>query len=57
MITTRTNVAVIGTGTMGSAIMWRLSERGIPALGLEQFTPGHDRGSGHGESRIFRTAS
>ncbi|PQP19204.1 N-methyl-L-tryptophan oxidase [Rhodococcus opacus] len=56
MTTTRTGVAVIGTGTMGSAIMWRLSERGVPAVGLEQFTPGHDRGSGHGESRIFRTA-
>lgn len=25
-------------------------------IGIEQFTPGHDRGSGHGESRIIRTA-
>src|SRR6266536_1701794 len=26
------------------------------ATGVDQFTPGHDRGSSHGESRIIRTA-
>jgi sarcosine oxidase len=33
-----------------------LAARGVPAIGFEQFTPGHDRGSSHGESRIIRTA-
>ncbi len=51
------DVIVIGCGTMGSFTLWRLASRGVKALGIEQFEPGHDRGSGHGESRIIRTAS
>lgn len=51
------DVIVIGCGTMGSFTLWRLASRGVRALGIEQFEPGHDRGSGHGESRIIRTAS
>lgn len=49
-------VAVIGLGAMGAFTLWQLAERGVPAIGIEQFTTGHDRGSSHGESRIFRTA-
>lgn len=41
---------------MGSATLWRLAERGVRAVGFERFEPGHDRGSSHGETRIFRTA-
>jgi sarcosine oxidase len=41
---------------MGSMALWRLAHRGISALGFEQFELGHDRGSGHGESRMIRTA-
>lgn len=51
-----TDVIVVGSGTMGSMALWRLARRGAAAVGLEQFTPGHDRGSGHGESRMTRTA-
>src|SRR5881227_415638 len=51
-----TDVAVVGVGAMGSATLWRLAERGVPAIGFERFDPGHDRGSSHGETRIFRTA-
>ncbi len=51
-----TDVVVIGVGAMGSASVWRLAERGADVVGFEQFDPGHDRGSSHGESRIFRTA-
>ena len=51
-----TDVIVVGTGTMGSMALWRLARRGVRAVGLEQFAPGHDRGSGHGESRMTRTA-
>ena len=50
------DVAVIGAGTMGSFALWRLAKRGVRAIGFERFEPGHDRGSGHGESRIIRTA-
>jgi sarcosine oxidase len=49
-------VVVVGVGSMGSMALWRLARRGVRALGIEQFEPGHDRGSGHGESRIIRTA-
>lgn len=52
----KTDVVVVGVGAMGSATLWRLSERGVPAVGIERFEPGHDRGSSHGETRIFRTA-
>src|SRR6266542_1157581 len=50
------DVVVVGLGAMGSHALWRLAERGVRAIGVEQFTPGHDRGSSHGESRIIRTA-
>jgi sarcosine oxidase len=49
-------VAVIGTGTMGSMALWQLARAGIDAIGFEQFTIGHDRSAAGGESRIFRTA-
>ena len=50
------DVAVIGAGTMGSFALWRLARRGVRVIGFERFDPGHDRGSGHGESRIIRSA-
>ncbi len=50
------DVIVIGLGGMGSAAAFHLARRGIKVLGLEQFTPAHDRGSSHGESRIIRQA-
>jgi sarcosine oxidase len=47
-------VAVIGLGAMGSAALFHLARRGVKAIGIEQFTPGHERGSSHGESRAIR---
>lgn len=47
---------VIGLGGMGSAAAAHLASRGQRVLGLEQFTPLHDRGSSHGETRIIRKA-
>jgi sarcosine oxidase len=41
---------------MGSATAYQLSKRGAKVLGLEAFTPAHDKGSSHGESRIIRQA-
>jgi sarcosine oxidase len=41
---------------MGAMSAWRLAARGARVIGFEQFRPGHDRGSSHGETRIFRTA-
>jgi len=48
------DVIVIGGGAMGSAAIWQLAERGVNALLLERFEPGHTRGASHGASRIFR---
>ncbi|GHD25782.1 N-methyl-L-tryptophan oxidase [Nocardiopsis kunsanensis] len=54
--TLRTDTVVVGLGAMGSQALWHLARRGVPTVGVEQFVPGHDRGSSHGESRIIRTA-
>ena len=51
-----TDTVVVGLGAMGSQALWRLARDGVDAIGVEQFSPGHDRGSSHGESRIIRTA-
>src|SRR5260370_5698683 len=39
---------------MGSAAAYPLAARGQRVLGLEKFTPAHDKGSSHGGSRIIR---
>lgn len=49
-------VAVIGTGLMGSATAWELARRGHEVISLEQFQLGHKNGSSHGSARIFRRA-
>ncbi len=48
-------VLVIGVGSMGAQALWQLARRGVDVLGIERFRPGHDQGSGHGESRIIRS--
>jgi sarcosine oxidase len=51
-----TKVIVLGLGGMGSAAAAHLAARGAEVVAVEQFEPGHDRGSSHGESRIIRQA-
>src|SRR5919205_2554866 len=53
---TNVRVAVIGAGVMGLATGWALRRRGLEPVVYEQFHVGHDRGSSHGRSRIFRLA-
>jgi sarcosine oxidase len=48
------DVIIIGLGAMGSATLYHLAKRGVRVLGLEQFSPLHNRGSSHGDSRIIR---
>jgi len=45
---------VVGLGVMGAASLYRLAKRGLHAIGIEQYAPGHDHGSSHGETRIIR---
>jgi sarcosine oxidase len=41
---------------MGSAAAYHLAKRGLSVAAIEQYEPGHDRGSSHGLSRIIRLA-
>ncbi|MCR2823107.1 N-methyl-L-tryptophan oxidase [Lederbergia panacisoli] len=50
------DVAVVGLGSMGSFAFWQLARMGVNVVGFDRFRPGHDKGAGHGETRIFRTA-
>ena len=56
MTRTGADVAIVGLGAMGAMAAWRLAARGARVVGFERFRPGHDRGSSHGDTRIFRTA-
>jgi sarcosine oxidase len=51
---TACDVVVIGLGAMGSAAVASLARRGCRVVGIEQYAPGHDRGSSHGATRIIR---
>ncbi|MBM6593316.1 N-methyl-L-tryptophan oxidase [Microvirga pudoricolor] len=48
------DVAVIGLGAMGAAALYQLARRGVKAVGIDRFSPPHDQGSTHGETRITR---
>lgn len=50
------DVVVIGLGAMGSAAAYESTRRGRRVLGIEQFTPAHELGSSHGQTRIVRKA-
>jgi sarcosine oxidase len=52
----RAEIAIVGLGAMGALSAWQLAARGARVIGFERFRPGHDRGSSHGDTRIFRTA-
>jgi sarcosine oxidase len=47
---------VVGTGGVGSAALYHLAKSGQRVLGIDRFSPPHDRGSSHGQSRIIRQA-
>jgi len=47
-------VVIVGAGVMGAAAAWQLAKRGDRVTVVEQFADGHERGSSHGASRIFR---
>ena len=47
-------IVVVGAGVMGLAAARELARAGRAVALVEQFRIGHDRGSSHGRSRIFR---
>jgi sarcosine oxidase len=52
----RADALVVGLGAMGSAVAFQLARRGLRVVGIDRFTPPHDRGSTHGDTRITRIA-
>jgi sarcosine oxidase len=50
------DVIVIGLGAMGSASLYQLAKREINVLGIDRFSPPHEFGSTHGETRVTRQA-
>jgi len=52
----RYDVAVVGLGGMGSAILAHCARRGASVVGVEQFERGHELGSSSGKSRMIRKA-
>jgi sarcosine oxidase len=47
-------VLVVGAGIAGLATAYELARTGTQVAVVEQFALGHDRGSSHGASRVFR---
>lgn len=48
------DILIVGAGVMGAATARALRRSGRRVVLLEQFSPGHQRGSSHGRTRIFR---
>ena len=48
------DIVVVGAGITGVATARSLAQAGRGVVLVEQFGLGHDRGSSHGASRIFR---
>lgn len=55
MVTT-CDVVVLGLGGIGSATAYQLARRGFRTIAVDQFSPAHDRGSSHGQTRVIRQA-
>jgi len=50
------DVVVVGLGAVGSAALYQSAKLGAKVVGIDRFSPPHDQGSSHGETRITRQA-
>jgi sarcosine oxidase len=50
------DVVVLGLGAMGAAATYQLAKRGARVLGIDRYSPPHEFGSTHGDTRITRIA-
>jgi sarcosine oxidase len=47
---------MVGLGAVGAACLYQAARLGARVVGIDRFSPPHDRGSSHGETRITRQA-
>src|SRR5271157_135095 len=50
------DIVVVGLGAVGSAALYQSAKLGAKVVGIDRFSPPHDQGSSHGETRITRQA-
>ena len=50
------DVLIAGLGAMGSSAAFHCARRGWKVIGLDRFSPPHNLGSSHGQTRIIREA-
>jgi sarcosine oxidase len=50
------DLAVVGLGAVGAACLYQAARLGARVVGIDRFSPPHDQGSSHGETRITRQA-
>jgi sarcosine oxidase len=50
------DAVVLGLGAMGAAAAYQLARRGARVLGIDRYSPPHEFGSTHGDTRITRIA-
>ena len=50
------DILVAGLGAVGSAALYQAAKLGARVIGIDRFSPPHDHGSSHGDTRITRQA-
>src|SRR6201993_3894329 len=50
------DILVIGLGAVGSAALYQAARLKTRAIGIDRFSPPHNQGSSHGDTRITRQA-
>src|SRR3954447_14255388 len=48
-------VVIVGAGTFGASLAWRLARRGDEVVLVDQFAPGDERATSGGETRLIRS--
>ncbi len=49
------SVTIVGAGTFGASLAWRLAHAGVAVTLIDQFEPGDPRATSGGESRLVRS--
>ena len=53
-MTSISDILVIGLGAVGSAALYQAAKLNARVIGIDRFSPPHEHGSSHGDSRITR---